>query len=311
MSVETPSALRPRDLAALATVVLIWGLNFVAMKVGLASLTPFQLGAGRFVFTFLPLALLVPRPALRVRWVLAFGAAQGLGQFGLLFVALQVGMTAALASVLLQTQVFFTALMGVLLLGERLGTPLRVGMGFAALGLGCFIANLALGSGARGVTAVGLALTLGSAAMWAVSNVVVRKAREDGGAFQPLSFVTWSGAVSVLPFLALSWLFDGLGAQANWGRAPWSAWLAVAALGWLSTNLAYSLWTGLLKRYPANRIAPFSLGVPVIGLASGVLVLGETVSTLQWLGAALVLAALVSVTLGPRLLARRARRALA
>lgn len=305
MLLETPSPLRPRDLAALGAVILIWGLNFVAMKVGLAHFTPLQLGAGRFAFTFLPLALLVPRPAMRARWVLAFGAAQGLGQFGLLFFALQVGMTASLASVLLQTQVFFTALMGAMLLGERVGGPLRVGMGFAAVGLGCFGANIAQGAGAHGVTATGLLLTLGSAALWAVSNIVVRKAREDGGSFEPLSFVTWSGAVSVLPFLALSAALDAPGSAANWTRAPWTAWLAVVALGWLSTNLAYSLWTGLLKRYPASRVAPFSLGVPVVGLASGVVLLGEQVAPLQWAGAALVLCALVAVTLGPRLAAGR------
>jgi len=137
--------LGPGDLAAILLVVGVWGINFVFMKIGLASLTPFQLGAGRYLLAFLPLALVIRRPRVRARWLLAFGLSQGVGQFGLLFIALQAGMSAALASVLLQTQVFFSAFFGVMLLGEGISRPLKAGMVFAAAGLAC---------------ALGLALTL-------------------------------------------------------------------------------------------------------------------------------------------------------
>ena len=299
-----PPQLKPRDIAAILVVVVIWGMNFVVMKFGLAAFTPFQLGAGRFLFAFLPLALLVPRPSVRPRWVIAFGLTQGLGQFGFLFVALHVGMTAALASVLMQTQVFFTALLGFLLLHEKIGGALKGGMACAALGLACFGANIALAPGSA-VTGWGLVLNLASAASWAVSNIVVRKAQEEGSAFEPLSFVAWASAVPILPFLAMSWLVDPPQAQANWLHAPWQAWGTLAVLGWLATNLAYGLWTGLLKRFPASRVAPFSLGVPLIGLLAGILLLGERVTAMQWLGALLVLCALVCVLAGPQLLRRR------
>ncbi|MEG1456428.1 MAG: EamA family transporter, partial [Comamonas sp.] len=105
-----------RDLFAALSVVVIWGLNFVAMKWALAEFTPFQLGIWRDVFAALRLVFIVRRPAVPWRWVVAYGLCQGVGQFGVLFIALQVGMTAALASVLMQTQLFFTALLGVLLL---------------------------------------------------------------------------------------------------------------------------------------------------------------------------------------------------
>lgn len=301
---QQPVPFRPADLAAVLAVVVIWGLNFVVMKVGLAYFTPFQLGAGRFVFALLPLALRIPLPRVRRRWLLAFGAAQGLGQFGFLFVALRIGMTAALASVLLQTQVFFTAGLGVLLLGERIGLPLRVGFGFAAAGLACFAANTVLHASSA-VSGLGLLLTLGSAAMWATSNIIVRKAQKDSGGFHALGFVVWSSAVSIVPFLLMSWFFDPPAAQANWLRAPWQGWVAVAALGWLATSLAYGLWTGLLKRFPASRVAPFSLGVPLIGLAAGIVLLGEVVTPLQWTGAVFVFCALACVLFGDRLLRGR------
>jgi O-acetylserine/cysteine efflux transporter len=300
-----PPQLKPRDILSILVVVVIWGMNFVVMKVGLASFTPFQMGAGRFLFAFLPLALLVPRPAVRARGVLAFGLTQGLGQFGFLFVALHVGMTAALASVLMQTQVFFTALLGVLLLHERIGGALKGGMAFAAAGLACFVVNIALAPGTSAVTGLGLVLNLASAASWAASNIVVRKAQQEGKAFDPLSFVAWASAVPILPFLALSALLDPPQAHANWLHAPWQAWLTLAILGWLATNLAYGLWTGLLKRFPASRVAPFSLGVPLIGLLAGIVLLGERIAALQWLGALLVFCALACVLVGPRFLGQR------
>jgi O-acetylserine/cysteine efflux transporter len=106
-----PPALQGRDYLAALAVVVIWGLNFVAMKFALRDFTPFQLGAARYVFAALPLVLLVKPPRLHWKWVVLYGLCQGVGQFGFLFSALKVGMTAALASVLMQTQVFFTAIL--------------------------------------------------------------------------------------------------------------------------------------------------------------------------------------------------------
>jgi O-acetylserine/cysteine efflux transporter len=153
---------------------------------------------------------------------------------------------------------------------------------------------------ARDIAAILLVITLVAAVLWALSNIIVRKAREEATGFDPLSFVVWSSGVSVLPFAALSWSFDPPGAVANWSQAPWQGWAAVAFLGWAASDLGYSLWTGLLKRFPASRVAPFSLGVPVIGLLAGVALLDEPVAPLQWFGALFVLAALASVMLASR-----------
>lgn len=295
-----------RDFAAILVVVIVWGVNFVVMKVGLAYFTPMQLGAGRFFFAFLPLALVLRRPGAHPGWVVAFGLAQGLGQFGLLFLALRVGMSAALASVLLQTHVFFSAGLGRLVLGERIGKPLQLGMAIAIPGLALFGANVGASGGASGVTGWGLVLTISAAAFWALSNIIVRLAQQGRSAFNPTAFVAWSGATSVLPFLGLSWCIDPPGAQLNWIHAPWQGWAAVAFLGWAATNLGYGLWTGLLKRFSAARVAPFSLGVPVIGLSVGILFLGETVTALQWAGAGCLVCALLCVVFGPRWMAKAA-----
>lgn len=300
-----------RDLLAALAVVIIWGLNFIAMKWGLESFTPFELGAMRYVAAALPMVFLVRPPRIGWRWVVGFGMFQGVGQFSFGFFALKLGMTAALASVLMQTQVFFTALFGFMALGERPSRPLLIGMALAGVGLVCFGMNFIgpeAGS-AGGATLIGIALTLCAAASWSVSNIVARLAQRAAPGYDPLAFVVWSCPAPILAFVALvattepdagRWLHADA-----WAALPAVAWGSVAYLGWMATILGYGLWTRLLTRHPANRVAPFSLGVPVVGLAAGMLVLGEVVTPWQWAGTAFVVSALVCVVLGGRWAQRR------
>ena len=294
------NALTGRDLVAALVVVVVWGVNFVVMKFALRDFSPFQLGAARYVFAVLPLIVFIKPPHIARQWVVLYGLFQGVGQFGILFFALQVGMTAALASVLLQTQVFFTALFGFVLLHERASRPLQVGLVLAALGLVCFALNY-VNPGLEitsATTLAGFALTLCSAAMWAMSNIVARRVQQLHSDYSPVAFVVWSSSVAILPFVGLSLAFDAPDIRWQWLQARGSSWLAVAYLGWVATVLGYTLWTGLLKRHPANKVAPFSLGVPIVGLSTGMLVLGDSITSWQWAGIALVVAALACVMLG-------------
>ena len=300
-----------RDLIAALCVVLIWGTNFVAMKFGLRDFTPFQLGAGRFLFAVLPLVFFIRPPKLSWRIVLLYGLCQGVGQFGLLFLSLRAGMSAALASVILQTQVFFTAIFSYAVLSERPSRALLAGLALAACGLGCFGLNYVGGAGAAaaagppgGTTLTGFLLCLCAAAMWAASNIVVRRAQRSTPQFDVLAFMVWSSLAPILPFIVLSLLFDDPATRWRWTSAPPSTWASLAYLGWMATILGYAMWTGLLKRHPVNRVAPFSLGVPVVGIAAGMLVLGDTINTLQWAGIALIVAALACVLWGGRFLDR-------
>ena len=298
----TSHKLTARDLAGALVVVLVWGVNFVAMKFALRDFTPFQLGAARYAFAALPLLIFIRPPKVPWPWVVTYGLVQGVGQFGILFVALQVGMTAALASVLVQTQVFFTALFGFVLLHERPGRPLQLGLLLAALGLSCLALNdinPVAGAG-NATTLSGFVLTLCAAAMWAMSSIVARRVQHISQDYSPLAFVVWSSTVAVLPFVALSFFFDPEAARTHWLQARASSWLAASYLGWGATVVGYSLWTGLLKRHPANRVAPFGLGVPIVGLSAGMLILGEVITPWQWAGIALLIAALACVMLGGR-----------
>jgi O-acetylserine/cysteine efflux transporter len=299
----THPSLSRRDYAAALCVVLIWGTNFIAMKFALRELTPFQLGAGRYLFAIAPLILFVRPPRLAWKWVVLYGLFQGVGQFGLLFLSLRIGMSAALASVLLQTQVFFTTLFGFVLLREHASRALLAGLFLAALGIGCFAMNyLAPGADTGGTSAAGFVLCLGSAAMWAASNIVVRRAQQSTPQFDVMAFMVWSSLVPIIPFVLLSLAFDPSATRWPWTTAAWSTWLSLAYLGWFATILAYALWNGLLKRHPVNQVSPFSLAVPMVGISSGMLVFGDVISAWQWAGVALVVASLATVMFGARFL---------
>ena len=298
MPTSNPQPFTRTDLLFALAVVVIWGTNFVVMKTALRHFTPLQLGAGRYLFAVLPLLFFVRPPRLPWRWVVLYGLTQGLGQFGFLFTALRAGMTASLASVLMQTQVFFTALLAFMLLRERPAPPLQAGLALAAAALACFALPYVLpqiGGAASAVTALGLVLNLCAAACWGASNIVTRKAQAASTGFDPLSLVVWGSVVPVLPFVGLSLWLDAPEARWRWLQADAWSWAAVAYLGWVATITAYGMWTALLKRHPANRVAPFSLGVPVVGLAAGMGLLGEAVSGWQWTGILLVVAALACV----------------
>ncbi|WP_322469604.1 EamA family transporter [Hydrogenophaga sp. SNF1] len=277
-------------LRALA-VVVIWGLNFVVMKLGLQAVSPMLLGALRFAAASLPFLLFVKPPPLPWRFIAGYGLVQGLGQFGFLFLGLQLGMTAGMASVVMQTQAFFTLLLAVPLLGERVRAHQWLGLGVALAGL-LLIAS-AHGEGPGQMTLAGFVLTLSAAAMWALSNIVARRASQIAR-YEPFPFVVWSSVFPIVPFALIALATDGpasLQRQLQ-GMGP-GAWFAVVYLALAATLLAYSLWTRLLQRHAATRVTPFSLLVPVVGLWAAWVAYGEAPLGLQWLGTGAVLLGLV------------------
>lgn len=300
------STLSRSDWAKAALVVLIWGINFVIMKWGLETVSPFLLCALRFAAASVPLMLFVRRPR-NLSWgiLAAYGLAQGMGQFSLLFTAIRVGMPAGMASVVLQSQAFITLLLAALWLHERPQRWQWLGLGVATLGL--MAIGSAHGASAQDMTLAGFFCTVGAAAMWSVSNLITRHAARHGP-YEPLPFIVWSSVFPVLPLLGMAWWLEG-GAQGMSSQLLALGWRELGVvfyLAGLSTLLGYSLWTQLLQRYPASTVAPLSLFVPVVGLLAAMTVLGERPMSLQWLGTLGVLAGMaVNQFAGRRALVRR------
>jgi O-acetylserine/cysteine efflux transporter len=265
-------------------------VNFVVIKVGLHGMPPMLLGALRFTLAAFPAVFFVRRPQLPLRWLLAYGLTISFGQFAFLFAAMYVGMPAGLASLVLQAQAFFTLGLASVFLHERFRVQNLVGLVAAAAGL----AVIGL-QGGHTMTAAGFLLTLCAAASWALGNIVTKRlAKVD-----LVGLVVWASLIPPLPFFALSYVFEGPQRIATaFSAISASSVFAVVYLAFVATLLGYSLWSQLLSRYPASQVAPFSLLVPIIGLASASLLLGEQLGPMQIAGAAFVMMGLVINVLG-------------
>lgn len=271
----------PKDVLLALVVIGVWGMNFVVILAGLDDVPPMLLGALRFTLVAFPAVLLVKRPAVPWRWLIAYGGTISLGQFAFLFYAMANGMPAGLASLVLQSQAFFSLFFAALLLGEKIKPVHLAGLLVAAAGLAI------IGFGGDGtMTMLGLGLTLAASAMWALGNIVTKKI----GRVNLIGLIVWGNLVPPLPFLALSLWLEGPAQIAEALRHISSqTLLALAYLAFIATLLGYGLWSRLLQRYATGMVAPFSLLVPVVGLSSAVWLLDEHLTSAQWAGALLVM----------------------
>lgn len=270
------------------SVVFIWGTNFVVIKWGLAEFPPFLLATLRFVMCVVPWTFFIARP--RVAWsqLALFGVLLGAGQFGLLFYAMRSDITPGLASLVIQSQVFFTIALSVLLKGERVSPAQLAGMALAVAGV-ALIGWQSLHAGAASVTLAGLGIVLTAACCWAVANMVVRRA----GKVDPLAFIVWSSPFALPPLVLLSMVFDGTPAIVHaLNHASLLGWAVVLwqALG--NTLFGFAAWNWLQARHPAATVTPTALLVPVFGMSSSALLLAEPLPAWKLVAAALVIAGL-------------------
>ncbi|MEU6985429.1 EamA family transporter [Streptomyces sp. NPDC046324] len=284
--------MRPAHVALAALVAAVWGVNFVVIEIGLDHFPPLLFSALRFLVAALPAVFLVGPPKVAWKWIVGVGLALGVAKFGLLFTGMDLGAPAGLSSLILQIQAVFTALFAVVALGERPGKAKIAGMAVALAGIGV----AAVDEGASGPL-VGFALCIAAAACWGVSNVLTRKASPPDA----LNFMVWVSVVPILPLLVLSLLLEGPERDLAALRGlDWAGVGVIVYVAWVVTIFGFGAWGWLLRRYPASSVAPFSLLVPVFGMSSAALFLGEGISPLRWCAAALLVGgvALTSLSRG-------------
>jgi len=287
----------PRDILLLIGLAALWGFNFVPIRWALDAVPPFALAATRFTFAALPMVFFVKRPDAPVRLVVAYGLLIGVGQFGLLFLAISLGMSAGLASLLAQLQVFFTIALAAIIAGDRATREQLIGALLAGLGIALLVyERLAGGATASLLT---LLLVVVSAAFWGVANVI---ARHLGRTYHVDGFnlVVWSSLASPIPLALMSYLLEGgtapLGDLLN---AGWLAWASIAFIVIGATLWGFATWNRLLRRYTAAAVTPFALLVPIAGLGSAALILGEQLTLIE-IAAGLVILLGLAIALVPR-----------
>lgn len=283
-----------RDRGLVLLVPILWGLNFPATALALEHYPPLLAAALRFVL-MLPALLFIPFPKVPLRWLIGTGVGLGVLQFSFLYIGIAAGMPVGLASLVLQASAPFTILLAVLFLGERM-TPRRLaGIAIAVLGLAIIGTSRALSA-----AWLPMALTLLAAFGWAIGNVSARLARAPDS----LHLTMWMAVVPPLPLLALSLLIEGpLIGPALAGALRPQAMLANLGLAYIvvfSTVIGYGIWNALMARYPASEVAPWSMLVPIVGIASSWVALGEIPRPLELAAGLLVIGGVILASRAPR-----------
>ncbi len=267
--------LRDRLLACL--VALCWGVNFPATALALEHFPPLFLGALRFALVAAPTLLLVPRPQVRLRWLVAVGLGIGVLQFAFLYLGMAAGMPSGLASLVLQASAPFTVLIAGIWLRERLSRRQLAGIGVAVLGLAVIAVHRA-----QVAALLPVVLTLCGALGWAIGNVCSRKAAAPNA----LHLTLWMSVVPPVPLLGVSLLVEGPGPiwTSLTGVATAAAVPAVLGLLYIvivATLLGYGLWNTLLSMHPSSQVAPFSMLVPVVGVIASWVAFGELIDRVE------------------------------
>ncbi|WP_188990509.1 EamA family transporter [Saccharopolyspora thermophila] len=288
----------PRDRSLAVLVAVLWGANFIALDFGLGHFPPFFFAGLRFA-VLLPLLFFVPRPQVPWQWLIGYGLFFGSLQFAFLFVAMHIGMPTGLASLVQQASAPFTVALGALLLRERISPVQVAGILTAVFGM------VLIGwHRAQSAALLPMLITVCGALSWALGNLCARKANPQN----PLHLTLWIAIVPPLPMFALSAAFEG--PTAGWDAlataldspAGWYALGGLAYTSLLATIVGSGLWTTLLGRYPASRVAPFSLLVPIVGITTAWLILGERPHPVELAAGAVVV---TGVLLGSLELPRR------
>lgn len=274
----------PRHTLLALLVVVIWGVNFLAIDFGLEGVPPLVFLAMRFVLVAIPAIFFIKPPPIGWKNILLVGAFLSLGQFSLLYISLSLGMPPGLASLLLQTQVVLSVIVSSIVLRERPTRRQLIGIIVGMLGL----AVVVIGHGAAAPWLPVVVLLL-AALSWAIGNVLSRRAKVASG----LSLVVWSGIIVPIPALALALLFDSPAVVVDSiTHLSLAAILGTIYTAVLASLVGYGVWNSLLARYPTSAVVPFTLLVPVVGILAAWLVIGEQPTLTELIGGAVMLAGL-------------------
>ncbi|NJC56184.1 EamA family transporter [Brevibacterium marinum] len=282
--------MRPVHHLLALLVVVLWGVNFIFIDFGLRDWPPLLLVAARFTFVVVPAIFFVRFPRGNLRRILVIGVFMSAGQFGLLYTAMFLGLPAGLASIVIQIQAAFTVLVAALVLRE---VPRRRQVIGILIGLsGLAVIGLSLQAS---VPMAAFLVALGASLSWAIGNVVARGVKEGTNGVQ---MTVWSALVVPVPMLGLAFLVNGPAEVVEALTHPtWGVVASVVYTAGCASLIGYVIWNSLLARFPASQVAPFSLLVPLVGVLSAWLVLGDRPTVPELIGGALLLLG-VAVTTG-------------
>ncbi|WP_326907672.1 EamA family transporter [Sedimentibacter sp. MB31-C6] len=289
--------MKKKDIFLALFVVMVWGANFTVIKLGLNGVPSMLLASLRYLITLFPAIFIVKKPNIEWKYIILYGLTVGVGQFSCLFYAMEIGMPASIASIVLQIQAFISPILAFVIIKEKL--KYKQILGFIIAGMGLFI--IGSYSSSNDITTIPLnafLLTLCAPFFWALSNIIARiasdKAEAKGDKLNMLSLVVWASIIPPLPLLGIALSLNTPETLINTiANLKAISIFSALYLGYVATLFGYGIWNGLIVKYPIGKIAPLSLLVPITGLLTARIVLSEQLSKMQWIGVSIILIGLI------------------
>ncbi len=277
-----------KDFIFAVLITAIWGLNFSIVKIGLSSLDPFTLAGLRFLLCAFPLVFFIKKPDVSMRYVVVYGLTFGVGLWGMVYLGLLFGVSAGMASIVLQMSAFLTVILGVIFLKESLDKIKILGFMIAIIGMG-FIASVTDGS----VTFLGLMLVLLGALAMSVTTIIVK----ISGAKRIFSFIIWSSLFSPIPLFVLAYLTQGQDVFSDFvTNIDDKAIFSILFQVYPTTLFGYWVWNSLVDKYQVSRVAPISLLIPIFGVLGSFLIFNEQVGLEKMIAGVLIMTGLLIST---------------
>lgn len=305
--------MKKNDIVLALLLVTIWGVNFTVIKLGLGGVPSMLLVTLRYMLTVFPAIFFIKKPKTEWKYIILYGLFVGVGQFACLFYAMEIGMPAGIASIVLQIQAFISPVLAMMFLNEKLKTKQIVGFIVAAAGL-LIIGMANAKGGIDSIPFTSIVLNLLAPVFWAASNIVARiasdKAALKGEKLDMFSLVVWSGLIPPIPMLGMAFMLDT--PETLWNIVTNLSGISIFAVVYLAfgaTLFGYGVWSVLLGKYPMSKVAPLPLSVPVIALLSARIVLREQLSGMQWLGVTVILIGLIITNLNPETITKNFKKA--
>lgn len=280
-------------------VVLVWGVNFLFMSLGLEEMSPLLLCALRFLVSAFPAAFFIKLPRGSLKFVILYGLVMFALQFSFLFTGIHLGVPAGTASMLMQTQVFFSIFFAILFLGERphLGQMLGALVAFSGIGILAWHLD-------KAVSIAGFISILLAAASWGIGNLISKKLKRNTNI---KVIIAWGSLYACLPMFLLTWLIEGSSSFIfTYEHLSWKGILSLLYIAFISTWMGYGVWNWLVERHPVGLLVPFTLLIPIIAMIISVFLLNESFQTWKLFAGVLVMLGLGINLLGSRFSTRRA-----
>lgn len=269
-------------LAMLA--VLIWGFYSIICKLGLGHFPPMMIGGLRFLFAAIPFVFIIKRPQIPFKHIFLMGMVLTIHTIAFML-AMKKNVGAGMSSILMESQVFFTALLSIIVLRHTINIQQILSLILAFSGVVVIGSGVGIESGGM----IGFLLLLIAAFLWGINNVQMNYFNEGNA----LSLVVWISLIPPIPLFIFSYFTEHdamINALQNMTIQGTSIIFFLAIISGVG---ALWIWCHLLRKNEPTLVAPFALLSPVIGIIGSRFVFKEVLSPQSIIGSVLILSGLL------------------